>query len=72
MINLLQLMPMLQNSNNPMAMLSQLMGNNPQFNQVMNILQNKSPQEMEQYVRNMYQSQGIDINQVASQIGLKL
>ena len=70
--NPMQIMALLQNSNNPMALLNQLMGNNPQFKQVMQIAQGKSPQELEQYVRNLYQSQGKDINQTASQFGLKI
>jgi hypothetical protein len=70
--NPLQLIGLLQNSNNPMGVLQQLLGNNPQYRQVMQIAQGKSPQELEQYVRNLYQSQGQDINQVASQFGLKL
>ena len=70
--NPLQLIGMLQNSNNPMAVLQQLLGNNPQFKQVMQIANGKSPQELEQYVRNLYQSQGLDINQKASQFGLKI
>ena len=70
--NPLQLIGLLQNSNNPMGVLQQLLGNNPQYRQVLQIAQGKSPQELEQYVRNLYQSQGQDINQVASQFGLKL
>ena len=70
--NPMQLISMLQNSNNPMAVLQQLLGNNPQFKQVMQIANGKSPQELEQYVRNLYQSQGLDINQKASQFGLKI
>ena len=70
--NPLQLIGLLQNSNNPMGVLQQLLGNNPQYRQIMQMIQGKSPQEIEQYVRNLYQSQGQDINQVASQFGLKL
>jgi hypothetical protein len=70
--NPLQLIGLLQNSNNPMGVLQQLLGNNPQYRQVMQMIQGKSPQEIEQYVRNLYQSQGQDINQIASQFGLKL
>lgn len=70
--NPLQLMGMLQNAQNPMGMLQQLFVNNPQFKQVMQIAQGKSPQELEQYVRNLYQSQGQDINTIASQFGLKI
>ena len=70
--NPLQLIGMLQNAQNPMAMMQQLFGNNPQFKQVMQMAQGKSPQELEQYVRNLYQSQGQDINAMASQFGLKI
>lgn len=70
--NPLQLIGLLQNSNNPIGVLQQLLGNNPQYRQVMQMAQGKSPQELEQYVRNLYQSQGQDINQVASQFGLNI
>ena len=70
--NPLQLIGMLQNANNPMALMQQVLGTNPQFKQVMQIAHGKSPQELEQYVRNLYQSQGQDINQSASQFGLKI
>lgn len=70
--NPLQLISMLQNSQNPMILMQQVLGNNSQFRQVMQIANGKSPQQLEQYVRNLYQSQGQDINQIASQFGLKL
>ena len=70
--NPLQLMGMLQNSQNPMLLIQQLFGNNPQFNQIMQIAQGKSPQELEQYVRNLANSQNIDINQLANQFGLNI
>lgn len=68
----MQLMMMLRNSNNPMGMIQQMFGNNPQYQQIMSMVQGKSPQEIEKYVRNLYQSQGRDINQIASQFGLRL
>lgn len=70
--NMLSMISMLTQSPNPMMMLQQIFGNNPQFQQIMQIANGKSPQELEQYVRNLYQSQGQDINQIASQFGLKL
>ena len=70
--NPLQLVSMLQNSQNPMILMQQIFGNNPQFRQIMQIVNEKSPQQLEQYVRNLYQSQGQDINQIARQFGLKL
>ena len=70
--NPLQLMGMLQGTQNPIALMQQLFGSNPQFRQVMQIAQGKSPQELEQYVRNVCKNQNIDINQLANQFGLKL
>jgi hypothetical protein len=72
MNNPLQLMMMIRSSNNPMGMIQQMFGNNPQYQQIMSMVQGKSPQQMEQYVRNLYQSQGQDINQIASQFGLRI
>lgn len=70
--NPLQLIGMLQNANNPMALMQQVLGTNPQFKQVMQIAQGKSPQELEQYVRNLAQGQNIDLKQLAYQFGLKI
>ena len=72
MNNPLQMIGMLQNSSNPMAMIQQLFSQHPQYYQIMGMVQGKSPQELERYVRNLYQSQGQDINQKANQFGLKL
>lgn len=68
----MQLVGMLQNANNPMALMQQVLGNNPQFQQVMKIAQGKSPQQLEQYVRNLAQGQNVNINQLANQFGLKI
>lgn len=70
--NPMQIMGMLQNAQNPMALMQQLLGNNPQFKQVMKIAQDKSPAELEQYVRNLAQGQNIDLTQLASQFGLNI
>lgn len=70
--NPMQLLQMLSNASNPMAMMQQMFGNNPQFQQVMQIAQNKSPQELEQYTRNLCKTQGVDINNIANMFGIKL
>lgn len=72
MNNPLQMISMLQNSNNPMATIQQLFSQHPQYSQIMGMIQGKSPQQIESYVRNLYQSQGKDINQIVNQFGLKL
>lgn len=70
--NPMQMIGMLQNSNNPMAMIQQMFGSNPKYNQIMGIVQGKSPQQLEQYVRNLAKNQNIDLNQLAGQYGLKI
>lgn len=70
--NPLQLIGMLRNAQNPMALMRQVLGSNPNFNQVMQLANGKNPQQLEQYVRNLYQSQGQNINQIASQFGLNI
>lgn len=70
--NPMQLMGMLQNSPNPMMMIQQMMGNHPQYKQIMQAIQGKNPQQLEQYAKNLAKNQGIDLNQLAGQFGLKI
>lgn len=70
--NPMQLIGMLQNSQNPMAMMQQMFGMNPQFKQVMQLIQGKNPQQLEQYARNLAKNQGVDLNQLANQFGLNI
>ncbi len=70
--NPMQLIGMLQNAQNPMMMIQQMFGNNPQYRQVMQAIQGKSPQQLEQYARNLAKNQGIDLNQLAGQFGLNI
>ena len=62
----------MQAGSNPIPMLQQLTGNNPQMAQVLNIVNGKSPKQLEQIARNLYKERGIDITQAAQQLGLKL
>jgi hypothetical protein len=72
MINPLQLLTQFQQAQNPMALMSQFCGNNPQMKQVLDNLQNKSPQELEQYARNMAKSRNTDLKQFLGQFGLNI
>lgn len=71
-MNPMQLFQMLQQSRNPQMMLQQLSRNNPELKRVLEVIQGKSPKEIEQYVRNTAKTQGIDINELAQKIGLRL
>lgn len=68
----MQLIGMLQNAQSPMAMIQQMFGNHPKYGQVMQQIRGKNPQQLEQYARNLYKNQGVDINQMASQFGLNI
>lgn len=58
---------MLKGKNNPMQMLQMLGGQNPQLNQVMQMM-NGSNMSPKQLFMNMVQQQGIDPNQIISMI----
>lgn len=62
---------MARGGGNPMQMLQQMAGSNPQIGQVMRIIDGKSPQQLEQVARNMAKERGIDLDQMARQMGLK-
>lgn len=72
MINLLQVMQMMQGGANPMAMLQQMMGQDPRAGQAMRMLQGKSPQQMRTMAQNMAQQRGMSLDQLAGQFGLQL
>lgn len=62
---------------NPMLnqMLMQSFGNNPNFNRAMQMLQGKTPEQLQQTVMNLAQNQGISmeqLQQIASQYGFRL
>ena len=71
-MNPFQILQMFRNSNNPMAVMQQLSNNNPQLQQLMQNLQGKTPQELEQYARNLAQSKGVNLQQLLNQYGCNI
>lgn len=67
-----QLINMLFSSPNPDAMMQQVLGNNPIYQQIMQNIQGKSPEEIKQYAMNVCRTQGIDINSLAKQFNIPL
>lgn len=62
---------------NPMLnqMLMRSFGNNPNFNRAMQMLQGKTPEQLQQTVMNLAQNQGISmeqLQQIAGQYGFRL
>lgn len=71
-MNPMQMLMQFKQAQNPMNLMLQICGNNPQMKQVAQNLQNKTPEELEQYARNMAQSRGTDLKQFLSQFGLNI
>lgn len=70
---MLNTLKMLSNCNNPLAMMQQMYGNNPKFQQFMGMVNGKTPQETEQFIKNMFNEQGINFDNlmnIARQFGL--
>lgn len=72
--NPMQLLSLLQNNANPMAMMNQMFGNNPIFQQVMQMTQGKNPMQIQQIIKNVAHERGMNdqqLNQFINQFGLK-
>lgn len=61
-MNPMQMIQMFQNSQNPMGLIQNMLGSNPQFQRVMQMVNGKSPAEMEQIARNLCAQSGVDFN----------
>ena len=72
MMNPFQMLQMFRGAKNPMAVVRQMANGNPQMQQLLNSIQNKTPQELEQYARNVAQSKNIDLKQYLGQFGLNI
>lgn len=69
---LAMMMQMMQRGGNPMQILAQMAGRDPQAAQAMRIIQGKNPQQLRQTAENMAKEQGINLQDMAAQMGLKL
>ena len=75
MFNPMQLMQMMQGSQNPMMFLQQQFGNDPMFGRAMQMAQGKNEDELKATIRNLARQKGMDdnaLNQFLSQFGVKL
>ena len=71
-MNPLQMFNMLSQAKNPMGLLQQMSSKNPQLKRVLEVVNGKSPQELRQYVENTAKTQGVDLTQLAQNLGLQL
>lgn len=74
-MDLLQLIQMMQNSNNPMGILEQVSSQNPLMGRAVQMSSGKSVSELQNIVRNLAQQRGMNeqqLNDFLSHYGLKL
>ena len=69
-MQIFQTINQLKSSQNPTAMINQMFGSDPMFNRAIQMAQGKSPQELEQVVRNLCQQRGIDYGQFIQNFNL--
>jgi hypothetical protein len=69
---MMAMLQMARNGGNPMQMLQQMAGQNPQAAQAMRLIQGKNPQQLRQIAENMAKERGVDLNQIAHQMGITL
>ena len=75
MNNPMQLLMQLQNSSDPFQMMNQMFGNNPMFNRAMQMGKGKSPEEIQQIIRNLAKLRGLNeeqLNQFLASFGMKI
>lgn len=70
---IMQMLQVLSNSNNPIAQMDVMFGNNPKYQQFKKQFEGKSEKEIIQYYSNMLGEQGVNLNNLvnmARQFGL--
>lgn len=72
MINLMQLVQMVNGGGNPMQMLMRAAPQNPLVGQVLQMTNGKTPGQMRDMAQQIAQQRGVDLNQFAQQMGIKL
>ena len=71
MINPLQILRMAQRGN-PQQIAMQLAQQNPAFRQAMQMMNGKTPEQIRDMAFNMAKQRGVDLNQMARQMGINL
>lgn len=72
MMNPMQLIQMFRGGGNPMQLLTQMSRSNPMIGQALRMTNGKTPNEMRNMAQEMARQQGVDLNQLADSMGLKL
>lgn len=69
---MLQIMGLLKSGKNPNAILQTMAMNNPQVKQIMQMMNGKTPAQLEQMARNMAKERGTTIEDIARSMGIQI
>ena len=72
MMNPMQLIQMIRVGGDPTQILTQMSRTNPMVGQVMRMTNGKTPNEMRNMAQEMARQRGVNLNQLAESMGLKL
>lgn len=67
---IMMLLNIARSGGNPMAAMQQMANNNPQMRQAVQMMQGKSPAELQQMAQNIARERGIDLNDFLRQMGI--
>lgn len=67
---IMMLMNIARSGGNPMVAMQQMANNNPQMRQAVQMIQGKSPAELQQMAQNIARERGIDLNEFIRQMGI--
>ena len=71
-MNPMQLIQMIQRGGNPNQIIGQLIQQHPAVRQAAQFMNGKTPQQIQNEVQKMAAQRGVDLNQLARQLGIKL
>lgn len=69
---IMQIVQAIRNAQNPGQMLMRMSRQNPGLHQVMQMVNGKTPQEMRSMVQQAAQQRGVNLEQLAQSIGIRL
>jgi len=72
MINLFQAMQMIRGGGNPMQIMAQMAGGNPQAMQFLENARGKTPAQLQTMAQNLARERGVSLESVFNQLGLTM
>lgn len=63
-MEMMQALNRLRNQPNPLGVMQAMYGNNPQFQQAMNMAQGKTPEQLQQTAMNLAKTKGVDFQEL--------